>query len=469
MAKELSRSSYFSADTLVALSTPVGGAIAIVRSSGPNALTGLLSVSGKSAESFRPRFATRTPLRTRMGRVIDDAIVIYYKGPESFTGEDVVEYQIHGSDLIALRLIEELCNLGHRQAMPGEFSFRAVKNGKLSLSQAEAVSEVIGAKGDEALSLALEKLSGTQQRFVSEIEKRLETLVVLTEAGIDFSDQDLDETNLDKLKSEAKAVAGVLRKLSDSYARGRKLREGIRISILGRPNAGKSSFFNALLGEKRAIVSEEAGTTRDVIRESLMVVSAKGSAAVVLADTAGIRKSDSRIEAIGIEMARLEGQEADLVFLLVEPHTPDEALGDLYSKLSVDWRTVIGVLTKVDQISSQEIEQEISRIRAFFGVEEWIATSTVSGNGMNEVADRVVELSHHRTHRAAGEVLLTRLEHFRAASATIECLDRAQDAPSHELLAADLRQALDAVSPLIGRRVPDDILGKIFSTFCIGK
>lgn len=428
-----------------------------------------MKLSGRNASAFVPRVATRVQLRTKNGAALDDAIAVFYRGPESYTGEDVVEFQIHGSDLIAARLVEELCREGHRQAMPGEFSFRAVKNGKLSLSQAEAVSEVIGAKSDEALSLALEKLSGTQQVFIATIERRLEGLLVLTEAGIDFSDQDLDETNLAKLKAEAAEIGTTMRLLADSYERGRRLREGVRVAFVGRPNAGKSSFFNALLGESRAIVSEEAGTTRDVIRETLMVVSSRGSAAVVVADTAGIRRSENKIESIGIELARRETEEADLVFVLIEPQTEEHDIKALVRAINVGAQSAVGVLTKSDLLNAEQATNETMRLRSITGLKEWITASSVSGDGIESISDRIVEFSHARTRRQTGEVLLTRVEHFRAASAALEALERAKVAESHELLAADLRQALDAVSPLIGRRVPDDILGKIFSTFCIGK
>lgn len=467
--KELSRASYFSTETLVALSTPVGGAIAIVRASGSKALSALAQLSEKEAAFFSPRIARRIKIKTKNGAILDDALAVFYKAPESYTGEDLVEYQIHGSDLIATRLIEELCSLGHRQAMPGEFSFRAVKNGKLSLSQAEAVAEVIGAKSDEALSLALEKLSGTQQNLVSEVGERLETLLVLTEAGIDFSDQDLDETAIKKLKTEAAEIKSKLSRLADSYERGRRLREGMRVSIVGRPNAGKSSFFNALLGESRAIVSEEAGTTRDVIRESILLTSKEGSAAIVVADTAGIRNSENRIESIGVENAKKEHRQSDLVLLLIEPRSSISEIREVVDQLELREMQLMPILTKVDLLNSGDRSLEVEKLSKSFGFSRWFMTSAQSGEGFDLVADEIVRFAREKTQRSQGEVLLTRIEHFRAASSAIEALSRAERADSHELLAADLRQALDAVSPLIGRRVPDDILGKIFSTFCIGK
>ena len=224
--------------------------------------------------------------------------------PDSYTGEDLVEYHIHGSPFIAQQVIERLLELGARQALPGEFSFRSVRNGKMTLFQAQAVSDLIAASNQGAVSLALEKMSGAQNRFLDELASGLRKTAALGEVGIDFADQDIDEVSLPRLRANLTPYVELLEKLQSSFSRGIRLQEGLRVAFIGSPNAGKSSFFNALLGEDRSIVSEMAGTTRDVVSEKLTLRAKNKTITLRLEDTAGLRLPSPR---------RKNGDRADLL------------------------------------------------------------------------------------------------------------------------------------------------------------
>jgi len=260
-------SGYFSGTTIAALASGLGGALSVVRLSGSGSLEALASLSSKPVAFFdgNERKASLVTLSGKDGQPFDQAVALYFKGPRSFTGEDVVEFQIHGSPYVLSRLFQELKALGVRQALPGEFSFRAVRNGKMSLNQAQAVADLIASSNRTAAEVALEKLSGAQNALLSRIADQLRRLAVLAEVGIDFSDQDVEEVSLPVLKKKVLEAKSELTVLARSFERGERIQEGISVSLLGLPNAGKSSFFNALLGEDRSIVSSIAGTTRDII------------------------------------------------------------------------------------------------------------------------------------------------------------------------------------------------------------
>lgn len=263
------KSGYLSEDTIAAIATAVGGPVALIRVSGPDAFSVMEKIASPSAANAAIRRATRSHLYDRDGKALDDALVLKFLSPDSFTGEDVVEFHVHGGAFNTRRILEQVFEAGARPALPGEFSFRAVRNGKMTLSQAQAVSDLISASNAAAVELALEKMSGSQTEFLRTIADTLRRLAVLAEAGIDFSDQDLDEVSLLRLQSQIPPVIETLGKLRSSYERGSRIQDGITLAFLGLPNAGKSSFFNSLLGEDRSIVSDLPGTTRDVVTEKL--------------------------------------------------------------------------------------------------------------------------------------------------------------------------------------------------------
>jgi tRNA modification GTPase len=475
----LEQSKYLSHDTIHALATPAGGALAVVRVSGPSSvltLEKLLGEGGTKLSSKKVKELFRAKLVTKGFRgeeeVIDDAMAVYFRAPKSQTGEDLVELFLHGGPVVIERTLRALEALGTRQALPGEFSFRAVRNGKTSITAAQAVSELIAASNESAAKLALEKMEGTQAKLVTELADRLRKLAAMGELGIDFADQDVEELSLPALKAQAKEILERLRRLESSFERGDKIQSGIRVAFAGRPNAGKSSFFNALLGEERSIVSETAGTTRDVVREKLTLRADDQAVTLRLEDTAGIRdEAGDRIEREGINRSVRAVAEADFVIFICDA----DASNDEWKQTEEVWSTIkkphekaLVILTKRDRATEADFLRARDSIKKL-GVPLVGIVSSSTGEGVSEAAKGIVGFCSRFTDRAPGEVLLTRLDHLRAVTDTITHLERGMIATEEDLFAADLRQALTSLGPVIGDTLPDDILGRIFSEFCIGK
>lgn len=469
------RSGYIAHDTIAAVATAVGGAIAIIRVSGPQAFAvfSRLLARPEWVEKAEPRKLNRVQLISpKTQSALDDALYVRFIAPESFTGEDLIEIHLHGGAFVVSRILELLLENGARQALPGEFSFRAVRNGKLNLSQAVAVADLIAASNENAASLAMESLStgGAETApLIKNLAQDLRTLSVLGAVGIDFSDQDIDEVSLPNLKKKISPLLKTLEYLQFSYKKGSFIQEGIRVAFVGLPNAGKSSFFNALLGEDRSIVSDLPGTTRDVVREKLTLQHAGASVTLRISDTAGLRHTESSVEKLGIQRSIQAAKESDLLVFLIDAHGGElsAALEQWRALSSPDSKTV-GIITKTDLIDSDQLES-FKRSLKPFGIQNWTATSATQLSGIQEAAQMITRFCSEWTKRAPGEIVLTRLEQSEAVSAAILDLERATTAQELDLFAADLRQALHSLSPLIGETVPDDLLGRIFSEFCIGK
>lgn len=395
---------------------------------------------------------------------------VYFPSGRSFTGEELVEIHTHGGEWIVRSTIEAACELGAEIALPGEFSFRAVKNGKLSLAEAEAISDLIKSGSQASLDLALEKLSGSQGKYFRHIADRLRDLLTFSEVGIDFSDQDVGDFDQRELQKKARLVAQDLQSVAKTFERGIRVQSGISVVLIGPPNVGKSSLFNALLGEDRAIVSETPGTTRDTLREKLTIAFEGLSHEFRLEDVAGLRATSDVIERAGIERGKKAAQAADLVLVLVNMASYEAAQFNEVTGLKLNPEKVLGVMTQVDRLPDPlDRHTRMERARSELAVSEWILTSAVSGEGISELAESLVLRAEKMTHRKEGEILLTRMEHRDALLRAIGHLERAQAAGGLDLFASDLRHALHELAPLIGETLPDDILGKIFSEFCIGK
>lgn len=465
---------YLSEDTITALLTPVGGAVSIVRVSGPAAISTMQSLVGSSGcGEPEPGRLKRALLKGSDGRGIDDCLVVCFRGPKSYTGEDCVEYHLHGSPYVASRLLESLADLGVRQALPGEFSFRAVRNGKMTVSQAQAVADLIGASNDAALALSLENISGLQSSLLSGIAEALRNLMMQAEIEIDFSDQGAGERDLSDLQKDLDPIIEKLQRLRESYDRGRSVQDGVGAAFVGLPNAGKSSLFNALLGEDRSIVSEVAGTTRNVVRERITLRGRFGTVTVRLEDTAGLRSSGDAIERMGIDRTMRAAGAAELVILLVDASQACERNSDLlageWARLGVSPQKTIGILTKCDLVALEGRRNLAVECRNWSGIQTWLETSAKTGEGISKSAEEIASFCEKWTHREKGEVLLTRLEQARAVGNALDHLRRARLAPQVDLFAADVRQALHSLGVLIGDTLPEDLLNEIFSKFCIGK
>jgi len=441
----------------------------MLRLSGSEAIRIAAVLSGHSIGVSDHRRAKRVWIKDRVGKVLDDAVILPFFGPNSFTGEDCVEIFLHGSPMIAHKVLDVCFLEGARLALPGEFSFRAVKNGKLLLSQAEAIKEVIAADNDFSLELALEKLSGSQHRLVEKIRGELLQLCTLSEVGIDFSDQDIDEVSLPRLKDRLAVIRRDLSVLQGSFDRGKRFKEGVPVSIFGLPNAGKSSFFNALLGEDRSIVSDVAGTTRDVIREKINLSGTQGQVTLRLSDTAGLRSADDRVEGIGIERSLKAAQESDLVVVVLDGLDQEfESISSYLDSISKEGKDLIFVVSKLDLLGVSKQEHFKAEIAGRFSSQVRFVSS-VTLEGIHEVASELANRAELRLSRKPGEVVLTQVEHVRAVECCLSALSRAETAFDLVLFATDIRHGMNDLGPLIGETLPDDVLGKIFSDFCIGK
>lgn len=465
-------SKYYSEEPIMALATGVGGAISIIRTSGVG--THKLSqklIRSLSLEKCDDRKLYKASLQTIKHTPIDDAVIIKFSNPKSFTGEDVLEFHVHGSQAIVSMLLGALEECGHRQALPGEFSFRAVRNGKLKLSQAEAISDLVNAPNEGAVELALEKLSGSQVQLLSVLSENLKQIAVFSEVSMDFSDQGIEEVSLDTLKKRLKIEIQKLQTLEKSFKRGTSIQSGIMVSLLGLPNVGKSSLFNLLLGEDRAIVSSQAGTTRDTLTENLTLRDEEYSATFCFHDTAGVRSTLDEIERQGVERTWKSVSSSECVLLLLNPL--DVSVSELKALLeeskSAKKEKILTVFTKCDLWKKNEDELNLLSELEKNGIKNVVYTSSNSGEGVQQLVSHLLKLTKNLTIRAPGELLLTKFEHYSAVKAALVQFERAVLATEEDLFSSDVREGLLSLAPLIGETLPDDILGQIFSQFCIGK
>ncbi|MCX5754036.1 MAG: tRNA uridine-5-carboxymethylaminomethyl(34) synthesis GTPase MnmE [Candidatus Krumholzibacteria bacterium] len=452
-------------DAIVALSTPPGeSGIAVVRISGSSALR-LLDAMAPGARLAPSRTLSPLALSDGSGESIDEALVAVMRAPGSYTGEDMVEISCHGSMQVVSDLIDEIVRLGARIAAPGEFTKRAFLNGKLDLAQAEAVVDLISAETKLQRKIALEQLGGALSRKVRSLEESLLDELALIEAAIDFSEEDLPVYDpRDTLEAARKARAAIAALLESEIA-GERLRRGIRVTILGGPNVGKSSLYNALLGEERAIVSPIAGTTRDILRERIHI----GGFTCRLEDTAGIAETSCEVEAKGIEIARAAALRADLVLFVVDGSEEiTSETSDEISRIAPD--KLLCVLNKSDlglRCSSDEA-------RARLGARDLIVVSALTREGLESVR---VWIFDKTVKRAAGDLDRERIAvnarqaaALREADEALERLSTAIETGEHaEILSVETRCALDALGAITGRSMSDALLETIFTKFCIGK
>ncbi|MFP1743875.1 tRNA uridine-5-carboxymethylaminomethyl(34) synthesis GTPase MnmE [Lonsdalea quercina] len=450
-------------DTIVAQATPPGrGGVGILRISGSAASAVAQAVLGKLP---RPRYADYLPFMDADGSVLDQGIALWFPNPNSFTGEDVLELQGHGGPVILDLLLKRILTLpGVRIARPGEFSERAFLNDKLDLAQAEAIADLIDASSEQAARSAVNSLQGVFSSRIHQLVEALTHLRIYVEAAIDFPDEEIDFLSDGKIEAQLNAVIADLNGVRAEARQGSLLREGMKVVIAGRPNAGKSSLLNALAGREAAIVTDIAGTTRDVLREHIHI----DGMPLHIIDTAGLRDANDEVERIGIERAWQEIEQADRVLFMVDGTTTEA------SEPAALWPEFMARLPKTLPITVVRNKADITG--ETLGIEDvsthsLIRLSARTGEGVDLLRNHLKESMGFTSSTESG--FLARRRHLQALERAAEHLEQGRDqlvsAYAGELLAEELRLSQQALSEITGEFTSDDLLGRIFSSFCIGK
>lgn len=447
-------------DTIAAVATAPGrGGVGIIRVSGQKSAEIAEAILGKVPQ---PRYAHYGPFYGSQDEILDRGIALYFPNPNSFTGEDVLELQGHGGPVVLQWLLERVVELGARLAEPGEFSKQAFMNDKLDLAQAEAIADLIEASSAQAAKSALRSLQGDFSREVNTLVEELIQLRLYVEAAIDFPEEEIDFLSDGKVAGQLQHILDRLHQVFASAQQGVLLREGMSVVILGRPNAGKSSLLNALSGEEVAIVTDIAGTTRDIVKQEINI---DGMPLHIL-DTAGVREATDQVEQIGIERAWQALEEADRVLVMLQAgeaiHEEDQAILD---KLPESLPVTL-VRNKIDLINHDpmiEVEKDTGR--------SVIWLSAKHKQGLELLREHLkTEMGFAQTEEG---VFMARKRHLDALQTALDYTNNGQQQlevyAAGELLAEDLRMAQEALSEITGRFTSDDLLGRIFSSFCIGK
>lgn len=452
-----------STDTIVAQATPPGrGGVGILRVSGPKAALVAQTVLGKLP---KPRYADYLPFRNDDNSVLDQGIALFFPNPNSFTGEDVLELQGHGGPVILDLLLKRILQIpGVRIANPGEFSERAFLNDKLDLAQAEAIADLIDASSEQAARSAINSLQGAFSSHINEMVESLTHLRIYVEAAIDFPDEEIDFLSDGIIEGKLNAVIAELDDVRAQARQGSLLREGMKVVIAGRPNAGKSSLLNALAGREAAIVTDIAGTTRDVLREHIHI----DGMPLHIIDTAGLREASDEVERIGIERAWKEIEQADRVLFMVDSTTTDATTPeDIWPEFMARLPNTlpVTVIRNKSDLTGENVEITAQ------GNYPMIRLSARDGMGIELLRSHLKEAMGFNSNTEGG--FLARRRHLQALNTAAEHLQQGHEqlvyAKSGELLAEELRLAQQALSEITGEFTSDDLLGCIFSSFCIGK
>lgn len=460
--------SMYEETTIAAIATAPGeGGIGIIRLSGVSAA----EIADKIFHTGKIKtFKEAVPYMMYFGYVtdgekrIDEGLAVYMKAPHSYTGEDVVEIQIHGSAEALRETLALALRNGAVPAMRGEFTKRAFLNGRLDLAQAEAVMDIISAKGEAALTQAESHLSGALSGFVHEVMEELKDLITKLEVTIDYPEEDLEDLTMEETGDALEKIDKSLSALLKRSEEGRVIREGLRTAIIGRPNAGKSSLLNALLQEERAIVTDVPGTTRDTIEEAVRI----SGVSLLLMDTAGLRETDNKVEQIGIERARASMEKADLILAVIDGSSPlDEEDKTILHGLGR--KKAIVILNKYD-LTPEVKAEDIWEIAGHVPV---VSLSARYGSGMDELRDELRKITEKQDADAGRVLFLTNLRHVELVRKALDNVLRARasvrEGLQADFIVIDLTEAWKTMGEITGDTMDDELIHSIFSRFCVGK
>ncbi len=453
-------------DTIAAISTPRGeGGIGIVRLSGKESLSILCEIfkpkSRRNVSELKSYTITYGHIYDGE-KLVDEVLVSVMKGPHTYTREDIVEINCHGGYIITEKVLELVLKKGAKLAEPGEFTRRAFLNGRLDLTQAESVIDIIHGKTEKSITLSLNQLRGDLKEQITVLKKLLLDVAAHVNVVLDYPEEGIDEPLPANLRGNLETVIAETSKLIASYDKGKMIKEGVKTAIVGKPNVGKSSLLNSVLREERAIVTRIAGTTRDTIEE---IVNIKGIPLVMI-DTAGIRETDDEVENIGVQKSKSLIKNADLVlFVLDASRELDPEDIEIYNTIESD--KVIGILNKID------IERKIN-IEQFTKVKKWIEISALEKIGIEDLEDEIYEyVVSGQVEDSSEKLVITNVRHKSALEKTKKSVENILETIDMgypmDLIAVDLNEALDSLSEVTGEISNEDLLDHIFSNFCVGK
>ena len=457
-------------DTICAVSSPHGmGGIAVIRVSGDDAL-GIVQQrwQGKPIAEMASHTAHLGHILDSQGEILDEAVLTLFRAPNSFTGEDVVEISCHGSMWIQQQIVSTLIDAGCRAATGGEFTQRAFANGKMDLSQAEAIADVIASQSKASHHVAMNQMRGAFSRQLSTLRSQLLQFVSLIELELDFSEEDVTFADRERLTTLATDIKTVIDSLAQSYQAGNAIKNGLPVAIVGPTNAGKSTLLNTLLGDDRALVSDIKGTTRDVIEDTVVM----GGTLLRFIDTAGIRESSDVIESMGIERSFKKMDEARIVLWVVDATAPAEEVEDFYIKIQQHCcdKAVIAVINKVDTASAFAVEKMLKKLN--HGIKT-IQISAREGTGVEQLKQEIITTAALPQVTDENAVIVTNARHYHALVRASEALDRTlqglSSGLSGDLLSQDIRECMHYLGEITGEISTHEILGEIFAHFCVGK
>ena len=455
-------------DTIAAIATAPGeGGIGIIRISGEKSLQVAQSIFKSKSGKMIKDYNTRTLIYGNIvdgEKVIDEVLLAYMKGPNSYTAEDVIEINCHGGFISVKKILELILSKDVRLADAGEFTKRAFLNGRIDLSQAEAIIDVIKSKTDMAHEVAQSQLEGSLAKKIRELRNNVTEVLAHLTVSIDFSEEDVEEITYQTLEEKSSELRNEIKKLYDTAESGKILRDGLKTVIVGKPNVGKSSLLNSILGENRAIVTDIAGTTRDIIEE---FVNIKGIPLKIV-DTAGIRETEDVVEKIGVEKSRESFSTADLVIMVLDA-SRKLSQEDMEILESLENKKTIVLLNKMDLESQIELE----KIEQFVNSEDIIKISALKHQGIEELQDKIDAMVYHGNVKNSSDLMITNSRHkdalFKAYESINDAINAIEQRMPYDFIEVDFKNIWDYLGYINGDTVREDLLDTIFANFCIGK